>query len=120
MNAVRDLQDEIRDQDDAMAKMTMSTRKWLLYFTFIEAAVLVGVTAWQNLCARRDHHIEQSSAGLAVSPILTSVRFVRSPHVPAYCTHRSHVFLRGQARGVDKARLCGGVNLKLATSTTVY
>ena len=29
--------------------MTHSTRKWLLYFTVIEAIVLVGVTAWQNL-----------------------------------------------------------------------
>ena len=51
MNMVRDLQDEIREHDEAQAKMTRSTRTWLLYFTFIEAAVLFGVTAWQNLCA---------------------------------------------------------------------
>ena len=49
MNAVRDLQDEIRDQDEAQSKMTRSTRSWLLYFTLIEATVLVGVTVWQNL-----------------------------------------------------------------------
>ena len=49
MNAVRDLQDQMREQDETQAKMTTSTRKWLLYFTLIEAVVLVGVTAWQNL-----------------------------------------------------------------------
>lgn len=49
MNAVRDLQDQMREQDEAQSKMTRSTRSWLLYFTLIEAVVLVGVTAWQNL-----------------------------------------------------------------------
>ena len=49
MNAVRDLQDQMREQDEAQAKMTRSTRTWLLYFTLIEATVLVGVTVWQNL-----------------------------------------------------------------------
>lgn len=75
MNAVRDLQDQIREQDEAQSKMTRSTRcanrirthapvvslmsvagpnsrsgsSWLLYFTLIEAVVLFGVTAWQNL-----------------------------------------------------------------------
>ena len=49
MNQVRDLQDQMREQDEAQAKMTSSTRKWLLYFTLIEATVLVGVTVWQNL-----------------------------------------------------------------------
>jgi hypothetical protein len=29
--------------------MTQSTRSWLLYLTLIEAAVLLGVTVWQNL-----------------------------------------------------------------------
>eukprot|EP00900_Chrysochromulina_parva_P017464 jgi/Chrpa1/25719/Chrysochromulina_OHIO_Genome00008973-RA len=49
MNMVRDVQDEIREHDAAQLKMTHSTRTWLLYFTLIEAAVLVGVTVWQNL-----------------------------------------------------------------------
>ena len=49
MNAVRDLQDQMREQDEQQSKMTRSTRSWLLYFTLIEAIVLVGVTAWQNL-----------------------------------------------------------------------
>lgn len=49
MNAVRDLQDQMREQDEAQAKMTGSTRRWLLYFTLIEATILVGVTVWQNL-----------------------------------------------------------------------
>ena len=46
---MRDLQDQMREQDEAQAKMTQSTRTWLLYFTLIEATVLVGVTVWQNL-----------------------------------------------------------------------
>jgi hypothetical protein len=46
---VRDLQDQIREQDAAQSKMTQSTRSWLLYLTLIEAAVLLGVTVWQNL-----------------------------------------------------------------------
>ena len=29
--------------------MTRSTRSWLLYFTLIEAVILVGMTTWQNL-----------------------------------------------------------------------
>ena len=49
MNAVRDLQDQMREQDEAQSKMTKSTRTWLLYFTMIEAMVLVGMTVWQNL-----------------------------------------------------------------------
>lgn len=49
MNAVRDLQDQMREQDEAQSKMTRSTRSWLLYFTLIEAFVLVGMTTWQNL-----------------------------------------------------------------------
>ena len=53
MNMVRDVQDDIREHDAAQLKMTHSTRTWLLYFTLIEAAVLVGVTVWQNLCAAR-------------------------------------------------------------------
>lgn len=53
MNMVRDVQDDIREHDAAQLKMTHSTRTWLLYFTLIEAAVLVGVTVWQNLCVAR-------------------------------------------------------------------
>jgi len=49
MNAVRDLQDQMREQDEAQAKMTRSTRSWLLYFTLLEALILIGVTSWQNL-----------------------------------------------------------------------
>ena len=49
MNAVRDLQDQMREQDEAQSKMTRSTRSWLLYFTLIEAIVLVAMTTWQNL-----------------------------------------------------------------------
>ena len=49
MNAVRDLQDQMREQDEAQSKMTMSTRRWLLYFTAIEATILLSVTIWQNL-----------------------------------------------------------------------
>lgn len=49
MNAVRDLQDQMREQDEAQSKMTRSTRSWLLYFTLIEAVVLVAMTTWQNL-----------------------------------------------------------------------
>ena len=49
MNSVRDLQDQMREQDEAQSKMTRSTRSWLIYFTLIEAMVLVGVTVWQNL-----------------------------------------------------------------------
>ena len=49
MNAVRDLQDQMREQDELQSKMTQSTRSWLLYLTLIEAAVLFGVTLWQNL-----------------------------------------------------------------------
>ena len=49
MNAVRDLQDQMREQDDAQSKMTRSTRSWLLYFTLLEAVVLVAMTTWQNL-----------------------------------------------------------------------
>ena len=36
-------------QDEAQSKMTMSTRRWLLYFTAIEATILLSVTIWQNL-----------------------------------------------------------------------
>ena len=49
MNAVRDLQDQMREQDEAQSKMTRSTRSWLLYFTLLEAFVLVAMTTWQNL-----------------------------------------------------------------------
>ena len=49
MNAVRDLQDQMREQDEAQSKMTRSTRSWLLYFTLIEALVLVATTLWQIL-----------------------------------------------------------------------
>ena len=46
---VPDLQDQMREQDEAQSKMTRSTRSWLLYFTLLEAVILVGVTTWQNL-----------------------------------------------------------------------
>ena len=49
MNSVRDLQDQIREQDEVQSKMTRSTRSWLLYLTLVEAGVLFGVTVWQNL-----------------------------------------------------------------------
>jgi hypothetical protein len=49
MNAVRDLQDQMREQDELQSKMTQSTRSWLLYLTLIEAAVLFGTSLWQIL-----------------------------------------------------------------------
>ena len=49
MNAVRDLQDQMREQDEAQSRMTLSTRSWLLYLTVVEACVLAGVSAWQIL-----------------------------------------------------------------------
>ncbi|KAL1510279.1 hypothetical protein AB1Y20_006601 [Prymnesium parvum] len=52
MNAVRDLQDQLRDQDEAHDKMSRSTKSWLLYFTMLEAIVLVAVSLWQILYLR--------------------------------------------------------------------
>merc|ERR1712086_1248001 len=49
MNAVRDLQDQIREQDEVHHKMTRSTRSRLLWFTVAEAVVLVAVSLWQIL-----------------------------------------------------------------------
>jgi len=49
MIAVRDLQDQIREQDEQRHHVTQSTRSWLLYFTVIEAIVLVAVSLWQIL-----------------------------------------------------------------------
>lgn len=43
MNALRDLQDQQRAQDDVQYRMSRSTRSWLLYFTLLEAIVLVAV-----------------------------------------------------------------------------
>lgn len=52
MIKVRDLQDQIKAQDEKQQKMTLSTRSWLLYLTVIEAAVLVATSAWQILHLR--------------------------------------------------------------------
>lgn len=52
MNAVRDLQDQLAAQDELHHKMTRSTRSWLLYFTVLEAIVLVAVSLWQILYLR--------------------------------------------------------------------
>ena len=85
MNAVRDLQDQLRDQvrvrrvadgavsfaprldgnlpgvssscvvcaqDETHDKMSRSTKSWLLYFTLLEAVVLVAVSLWQILYLR--------------------------------------------------------------------
>lgn len=49
MIMLRDMQDQIRAQDEAQYKMTRSTRSWLLYLTCIEAAVLVATSSWQIL-----------------------------------------------------------------------
>ena len=49
MNAVRDMQDQMREQDEAHHKMTRSTRSRLLWFTLAEAVVLVAVSGWQIL-----------------------------------------------------------------------
>ena len=49
MNQLRDLQDQMRAQDEQQYKLTRSTRSWLLYFTVIEAVVLVGTSFWQIL-----------------------------------------------------------------------
>mmetsp|Transcript_12047 Transcript_12047/g.37045 ORF Transcript_12047/g.37045 Transcript_12047/m.37045 type:complete len:203 (-) Transcript_12047:430-1038(-) len=49
MISVRDLQDQMREQDEARQKMTTSTRRWLLWFTILEAFVLVAVSLWQIL-----------------------------------------------------------------------
>ena len=49
MNAVRDMQDQMREQDEAHHKMTRSTRSRLLWFTLAEAIVLVSVSLWQIL-----------------------------------------------------------------------
>ncbi len=49
MNAVRDLQDQMREQDEAQYRMTRSTRSWLLYSTLLEGFVLIAVSAWQIL-----------------------------------------------------------------------
>ena len=94
MNAVRDLQDEIREQDEAQAKMTLSTRTWLLYLTFIEAAVLVGVTAWQNLCARMNLEL---SAHVGCQRLLT--------RLTCPLMARSQIVLRGQARRITALSL---------------
>eukprot|EP00320_Phaeocystis_rex_P014988 CAMPEP_0119083042 /NCGR_PEP_ID=MMETSP1178-20130426/124115_1 /TAXON_ID=33656 /ORGANISM="unid sp, Strain CCMP2000" /LENGTH=198 /DNA_ID=CAMNT_0007065867 /DNA_START=11 /DNA_END=607 /DNA_ORIENTATION=+ len=49
MNAVRDMQDQMREQDEVHHKMTRSTRSRLLWFTVAEAVVLVAVSLWQIL-----------------------------------------------------------------------
>lgn len=77
MNAVRDLQDQIREQDEAQATMTRSTRAWLLYFTLFEAMVLVGVTAWQNLVRALAHCVKPSHAG---ADLMRACMHVCVPH----------------------------------------
>ena len=49
MNAVRDLQDQMREQDERHHQMTRSTRARLVWFTLLEAFVLVAVSLWQIL-----------------------------------------------------------------------
>lgn len=49
MNAVRDMQDQMREQDESHHKMTRSTRSRLLWFTLAEAVLLVAVSSWQIL-----------------------------------------------------------------------
>ncbi len=47
--SVRDLQDQMREADEQRFKVTSSTRRWLLWFTVLEALVLVAVSLWQIL-----------------------------------------------------------------------
>ena len=49
MNAVRDMQDQMREQDERHHQMTRSTRARLVWFTLLEAFVLVAVSLWQIL-----------------------------------------------------------------------
>lgn len=49
MITVRDLQDQMREQDEARHRVTRSTRSWLLWFSVLEAIVLVAVSLWQIL-----------------------------------------------------------------------
>ena len=130
LNAVRDLQDDIRAHDEQQARLTESTRNWLLYFTLIEAAVLVGVTAWQNLCTRHT---------AARTPHARRTRAARAPHVPTIGaalygevrrterraepltytafvgTRRSQVLFRGQA-GRVRAACCYGPGASFLSS----
>ena len=47
--SVRDLQDQMREQDIVRHRVTKSTRSWLLWFTVLAAVVLVAVSLWQIL-----------------------------------------------------------------------
>jgi len=49
MISVRDLQDLMREQSEARQRVTTSTRRWILWFTVLEAIVLVAVSLWQIL-----------------------------------------------------------------------
>ena len=49
MISVRDLQDQQREQDEERYRVTSQTRRWLLWFTVLEACVLVAVSLWQIL-----------------------------------------------------------------------
>mmetsp|Transcript_36614 Transcript_36614/g.118064 ORF Transcript_36614/g.118064 Transcript_36614/m.118064 type:complete len:202 (+) Transcript_36614:41-646(+) len=49
MISVRDLQDQQREQDEERYRVTSQTRRWLLWFTVLEAFVLVAVSLWQIL-----------------------------------------------------------------------
>ena len=49
MITVRDLQDQMREQDETTHRVTRSTRSWLLWFSVLEACVLGAVSLWQIL-----------------------------------------------------------------------
>ena len=49
MRAVRDLQDGMREAQSVNHASSASTRSWLLWFTVLEACVLVAVSLWQIL-----------------------------------------------------------------------
>lgn len=49
MITVRDLQDQMKEQDEDHHKASRTTRSWLLWFTILEAVVLVAVSLWQIL-----------------------------------------------------------------------
>ena len=93
MNAVRDLQDQMREQDEAQSKMTRSTRSWLLYFTLLEALILIGVTAWQK-CA-----LPMRAAEISLCPRVRIQKSEPARRCPRHAAWQSlpGVVFRGQA-----------------------
>ena len=49
IKSVRELQDQIREQDTFRNRVTRSTRAWLLWFSVLEAIVLIAISLWQIL-----------------------------------------------------------------------